>query len=187
MCHLMKDNGVIGSWCKRKEDKKREKPSSEENWQEKLADELHKPIKRNFTRRRVIGNHIDEILAADLVKMQNFSRWNKGNNYLLMVIDVFSKFGWIRPLKDKKGETVTKAFKAIFKEGRTPKYLWTDKGKEFYNKHMKDLLDKNEITLYPTENEEKSSVVERWNRTIKTKMWKQFTIQGNTQYLDILP
>ena len=183
----MKDNGVIGSWCKRKEDKKREKPSSEENWQEKLADELHKPIKRNFTRRRVIGNHIDEILAADLVKMQNFSRWNKGNNYLLMVIDVFSKFGWIRPLKDKKGETVTKAFKTIFKEGRTPKYLWTDKGKEFYNKHMKDLLDKNEITLYPTENEEKSSVVERWNRTIKTKMWKQFTIQSNTQYLDILP
>ena len=104
-----------------------------------------------------------------------------------MVLDVFSKYGWIIPLKDKKGETVTEAFKAILKEGRKPEYLWTDKGKEYYNKHFKDLLQKNEITLYSTENEEKSSVCERWNKTIKTKMWKQFTVQGNTQYLDMLP
>ena len=52
---------------------------------------------------------------------------------------------------------------------------------------MKELLEKNGITLYSTENEEKSSVCGRWNRTIKTKMWKQFTVQGNTQYLDMLP
>ena len=153
----------------------------------KLADELHKPIKRNFTRRRVIVNHIDEIWCSDLVEMQQFSKWNKGYRYLLMVLDVFSKYGWIVPLKDKKGETVTEAFKTIFKKGRKPQYLWTDKGKEYYNKHFKDLLDKNKITLYSTENEEKSSVCERWNRTIKTKMWKQFTVQGNTQYLEMLP
>ena len=104
-----------------------------------------------------------------------------------MVLDVFSKYGWIVPLKDKKGETVTQAFKTIFKEGRKPQYLWTDKGKEYYNKNMKELLEKNGITLYSTENEEKSSVCERWNRTIKSKMWKQFTVQGNTQYLDMLP
>ena len=104
-----------------------------------------------------------------------------------MVLDVFSKYGWIVPLKDKKGETVAEAFKKIFKEGRKPQYLWTDKGKEYYNKHVKELLDKNKITLYSTENEEKSSVCERWNRTIKTQMWKQFTIQGNTMYLDMLP
>ena len=48
--------------------------------------------------------------------MQQFSRWNKGYRYLLMVIDVFSKYGWIVPLKDKKGESVTKAFSEIFKE-----------------------------------------------------------------------
>ena len=168
--------------------KKREKPSSEENWQEKLADELHTPIKRNFTRRRVITDHIDEIWASDLVEMQQFSKWNKGYRYLLMIIDVFSsKYGWIVPLKDKKGESVAEAFKTIFKEGRKPQYLWVDKGKEFYNKHVKDLLEKNGIHMYSTENEEKSSVVERWNRTIKSKMWKQFTIQGNTMYLDMLP
>ena len=99
-----------------------------------------------------------------------------------MVIDVFRKYGWIASLKDKKGESVTEAFKTIFKEGRKPQYLWVDKGKEFYNKHLKDLLEKNGIHMYSTENEEKSSVVERWNR-----MWKQFTVQGNTMYLDMLP
>ena len=119
--------------------------------------------------------------------MQQFSKWNKGYRYLLMVLDVFSKYGWIVPLKDKKGETVAEAFKKIFKEGRKPQYLWTDKGKEYHNKHVKELLDKNKITLYSTENEEKSSVCERWNRTIKSKMCKQFTVQGNTIYLDMLP
>ena len=159
----------------------------QKTWQEKLADELHKPIKRDFTRRRVIVNHIDEVWCSDLVEMQQFSKWNKGFRYLLMVLDVFSKYGWIVPLKDKKGETVAEAFKTIFKEGRKPQYLWTDKGKEYYNKNMKELLEKNGLTLYSTENEEKSSVCERWNRTIKSKMWKQFTMQGNTQYLDMLP
>lgn len=93
--------GKIRSGCKKKE-----KPSSEKNWQKELANELHKPIKRNFTRRRVIVNHIDEIWCSDLVGMQQFSKWNKGYRYLLMVLDVFSKYGWIIPLKDKKGETV---------------------------------------------------------------------------------
>ena len=104
-----------------------------------------------------------------------------------MVIDIFSKFGWIIPLKNKTGESVTTAFEKIFKEGRVPEFLWTDKGKEFYNKNLKKLLDKHDIKLYSTENEEKSSVVERWNRTIKSRMWKKFTEQNSTQYLDALP
>ena len=65
-----------------------------------------------------------------------------------MLIDVFSKYGWIEPLKDKKGETVSQAFKTIFKEGRKPEYLWTDKGSEFYNKNVKDLMNKHNIKLY---------------------------------------
>ena len=68
-----------------------------------------------------------------------------------MVLDLFSKYGWIVPLKDKKGETVTEAFKAIFNEGRKPQYLWTDKGKEYYSKNKKELLETNGITLYSTE------------------------------------
>ena len=106
------------------------------SWQQQLADELHKPIKRNFTRRRVIVNGIDKIWCSDLLEMQQFSKWNKGYRYLLMVLDLFSKYGWIVPLKDKKGENVSEGFKTIFKEGRKPQYLWTVKEKEYYNKHM---------------------------------------------------
>ena len=126
--------------------KKKAFESKEIRWQQQLAEELHKPMLRDFTRRRVVVNQIDEIWSADLVDMQN---------YLLTVIDVFSKYGWIK----KKGETETKAFKTIFKEGRQPQCVWIDKGKEFYNKHLKEFLDKHDITINSTENEENSNVV----------------------------
>ena len=163
------------------------KNRSAELWTERLAEELHKPIRRNFPRRRVVVKHIDNTWCSDLVEMQKFSKWNKGYRYLLMVLDVFSKYGWIVPLKDKKGESVAAAFKKIFSEGRKPEKLWVDKGKEYYNKSVKELLLNEGIEMYSTENEEKSSVCERWNRTIKTKMWKRFTAQNSTEYLDMLP
>ena len=140
----------------------RRKFAQSSDWSQQLADELHKPITRNFSKRSVISNGIDEIWAADLVEMQTFSKWNKGIEYLLMVIDVFSKYGWIGGLKDKKSETVSKAFDEIFKSKRKPQMLWTDKGSEFISKHFKEFLKSKGIRLYHTENEEKSSVVERW-------------------------
>ena len=107
--------------------------------------------------------------------------------YLLTVIDVFSKYGWIVALKDKKTESVSSAFDRIFKKSkRKPEKLWTDKGSEFISKHFKEFLKKNNITLYHTENEEKSSVVERWNKTMKNKMWKMFSANNNTVYWDKL-
>ena len=118
--------------------------------------------------------------------MQKLSKWNKGYKYLLMVLDLFSKYGWVVPLKTKTGSEVSRAFESIFRKNK-PKKLWVDKGKEYYNKNVKDLLAKNNIEIYCTENEEKSSVCERWNRTIKEKMYKRFTIQTNTVYIDILP
>ena len=155
------------------------------DWSQQLADELHKPITKNFSKRKVISNGIDKIWAADLVEMQKFSKWNKGIKYLLMIIDVFSKYGWIAPLKDKKTESVSKAFNEIFKKSkRKPSMLWTDKGSEFISKHFKEFLKKEKIKLYHTKNEEKSSVVERWNRTMKNRMWKMFTANNNTIYLD---
>ena len=86
--------------------------------------------------------------------MQAFSRTNKGYKYILTVIDVFSKYGWAIPLKTKTGAEVTKAFGNLLKTHSPPGKLWTDKGKEFYNKSMKELLEKNNIQLYSTENEE---------------------------------
>ena len=108
-----------------------------------LVEELHKPIKRKFKKRRVLVNGIDRIWAADLVDMQAFSKFNRGIKYLLAVIDVFSKYGWLLPLKNKMGKSVALALKTIFKE-KKPKKMWVDKGKEFYNKDVKHLL----IELY---------------------------------------
>jgi len=85
-------------------------------WKIELADELHKPVKRKFPWCQVISNRIDQIWSADLVEMQKFSKRNKGYRYLLMVIDIFSKYGWIVPLKNKKGDTVAEALKNLFKE-----------------------------------------------------------------------
>ena len=97
------------------------------------------------------------------------------------VIDVFSKYGWLIPLKDKTGQSVASALKNIFKE-RKPEKMWVDKGKEFYNKDVKDLIE-----LYSTENKEKSSVAERWIRTMKEKMWKYFSANSTNVYIDVLP
>ena len=99
--------------------------------------------------------------AAGLIDMQAFSKDNNGIKYLLTVIDIFSKFVWIIPLKLKTGQEVANAFSRILKE-RRPSKMWVDKGREFYNKDVQKLGE-----LYSTENEEKSCVIERFNRTIK--------------------
>ena len=156
------------------------------DWAQNLANELHKPVKRKFQKRKVFVKGIDDTWAADLVEMGNLSEWNEGVRYLLMVIDVFSKFGWIQMLENKKGITVAEAFKKIFKKGRKPKTLWVDKGKEFWNKEVKAVMDKKGIERYSTENEEKSAVVERWNRTIKERMWKMFSARNQMIYVDKL-
>ena len=91
------------------------------------------------------------------------------------------------PLKNKSGSVGTQAFKDIFAGGRVPKFLWTDKGREFWNKYLLVLLEEKGVKLYSTENEEKSSVFERWNRTMKQKMWKYFTASNSTVWVDTLP
>ena len=102
-----------------------------------------------------------------------------------MVIDVFSKYAWIKPLKNKKTESVSKAFDEVFESSkRSPKMLWTDKDSEFISQHFKDFLKSKSIHLYHTENEEKSTIVERSNRTMKNRMWKMFSANNNTVYWD---
>ena len=157
-----------------------------ENDNKILSKELHKPKRKNYVRRKIIVNHIDEIFAADLVEMQKFSKINKGYRYLLTCIDIFSKYAFAIPLKDKKGITVKNALQKIFNK-RKPKFLWTDNGKEFYNNQVNDLLEKNNIKLYSTNNSEiKSSVIERFNRTLKNMMYKKFTENNNTIFYNII-
>ncbi|XP_065672054.1 uncharacterized protein LOC136089888 [Hydra vulgaris] len=126
-------------------------------------------VTTNDQKRKVIVNGIDEIWAADLVDMKSFSKFNDGIEYLLMVIDTFSNYRWIVPLKSIAGVDVANALSKIFKERRSQKN-WVDKSLEFYNKHVIALGRE----LYSTKNEEKSCVIERWNRTMNNKMFKYF-------------
>lgn len=156
-------------------------------WNEELADELHAPVRRKFKRRRVISYDVDDVWSCDLVEMQEWSEQNRGYRYMLNVIDVHSKYAWSIPLKDKTGKTVLDAFKQIVKSsGRKPDHVWVDEGKEFYNKHMDEWIEANDIIRYSTHGEHKSAVVERFNRTLKTIMWKRFTAENTRNWIDML-
>ena len=134
---------------------------------EKLANELHKPIIRKFEKRRVYSTFKDNIWGLDLADMQLLSKCNKG---IRCVIDIFSKYAWVAPLKDKKGISIVKAFQSILKQSnRKPNKLWVDKGSEFYNAYFKKWLQDNDIVMYSTHNEGKSVLPERFIRTIKSK------------------
>ena len=101
-------------------------------WTDKLADELHRPKRKHFPRRQVKSNGIDLIFSADLVDMSHFARHNRGYKYLLTIIDIFSRYAWVMPLKTKTGKEITQAFSSVLKKSkRKPQKLWTDRGGEF--------------------------------------------------------
>ena len=106
---------------------------------QQLAEELHKPIIKKFEKRKVHAAFKDNIWGADLADMQLLSRYNKGIRFLLCVIDIFSKYAWVVPLKDKKGISIVKAFQSILKQSnsRKPNKIWVEKGSEFYNASFK--------------------------------------------------
>jgi hypothetical protein len=162
--------------------------SNDDLWNEELAEELHKPVRRKFPRRKVIVHEIDDIWSCDLVEMQEWSKENKGCRYMLNVIDVFSKYAWSIPIQDKKATTVLQAFREIVSQSnRKPKHIWVDEGKEFYNKNIDEWINSNNIVRYSTHGEQKSVIVERFNRTLKTNMWKKFTAENTRNWINSLP
>ena len=95
--------------------------------------------------------------------MQIISTFNRGIRFLLCVIDIFSKYAWVIPLKDKKDVTITNAFQSILNDSkRKPKKIWVDKGRGFYNRSMNSWLEKNDTKMYSTDNEGKPVVAERF-------------------------
>ena len=124
---------------------------NEANYQ--LADELHKPIIRKFNKRKVYSSFRDNIWGVYLADMQSLSRYNKGIKYLLCAIDLFSKYAWVIPIKDKKGASIVNAFKKIISEGRKPNKIWVYQGSEFYNKSFTDFLKMSNTEMYSKFNE----------------------------------
>lgn len=157
----------------------------------RLARELQAPARRNFPRLRVVVRNYDDLWQADVVDMRSFARHNRGRNYILTVIDVLSKYAWALPLRDKNGSAVTAALSGIFRrDARHPRNLQTDKGKEFYNASVRELLRGRSVNHYSTYSVMKASVVGGSIATqsrLKNNMWRFFTVNGSYRWIDALP
>ena len=147
---------------------------------------LHKPVRRRFKRRCVVVGGPNQQWQADLVDMSRLKKVNNGITFILTVIDVFSKLAWCVPLKNKSAATLVAAFTQLLGIGE-PNTLQTDKGTEFLNRPLQKLLKEHGVHHFVTHNEEtKASIVERFNRTLKTRMWRYFTKHQSVRYIDVL-
>ncbi|XP_021342733.1 uncharacterized protein LOC110443076 [Mizuhopecten yessoensis] len=135
---------------------------------------LQKPVKRSFKRARVEVSGPYEEFQADLADVSNLSKQNGGTRFLLVVIDVFSRFLWVEPTKTKTTKDVLDAFRKIVRHAKKPKRLYTDAGKEFTGKLMRRYCEDNDIKYYTSRNEQKASVVERVIRTVTIKQNQNF-------------
>lgn len=149
---------------------------------------LHKPVVKKFQRRKFVVSGIDALWQCDLTDLQQLANDNDGHKYILLVIDVFSRWACARVVKSKSGSDITKAFQDILdNEKRAPNQLQTDKGKEFLNTQFQTMLKKYKIDHYVTENQEiKASLVERLQRTIKTRLFRYFTHSNSYRYVDVI-
>ena len=129
----------------------------------------------------------DNIWGVDLAGIQLISKYNKGIKYLLCVIDLFSKYAWVVPLKDKKGMSIVNAFQKILNSSdRKPNKIWVDQASEFYNTHLKKWLKDSNVEMHSTYNEGKSVDAERFIRTLKNKIYKHMTAISKNVYFDVL-
>jgi hypothetical protein len=149
---------------------------------------LHKDRNLKFKRDIVFTTNVDDLWMADLMDMRKLKQWNQGVCYVLLVIDVLSKYVWLKCLKNKSAECVTKAFELVLNSSnRQPVSLQVDKGLEFCNSSLKKLFQARSIKMFSTENNDiKASVAERAIRTIKTKLWRYFTHNNTKMYTNIL-
>ena len=149
---------------------------------------LHKPCRKRYNTRPYKVGGIDQQWQADLVEMIPYHRVNNGYKYLLTVIDLFSRYAWAEPIKHKTGKEVRRAFENIFiTSARKPERLQCDEGKEFDNRHVQHMLNVHNIRFFTVKSQFKAAVVERFNRTLKNKMWRHFTHVGSYKWLNVLP
>ena len=152
-----------------------------------LADELHKPVIKKFSERKIYLQFKDNIWGVDLADMQSLNKKNKGIKYLLCAVDLYSKYAFVIPLKDKKGISIVNGFnKTIKQSNKKLNKIWADQGGEFYDNVFKKWLSDNDIILYSTFNEVKSVVAEKFIRRLKNKFDKHMTATNIGVYYNIL-
>jgi transposase InsO family protein len=155
-------------------------------FREQLAPTLHKPVRYRFKRTRTIVKSGGEQFQSDLCDVSNIKKSNDNFTFLLTCIDCFNRYAWVKPIKNKSGPEIARVLRGIFRE-KVCKRLQTDKGKEYLNKHVRELLNKYNVELWTTNSEVKAAMVERFNRTMKTRMYKYFTANNTRRYVDVLP
>ena len=153
---------------------------------EDLSQELNKPTINKFERKKIIVNHINEIHSTDLVDMSQYSKINKSYKYIFTNIDVFSKIAYAYPIKSKKIQDIKPCFEKIFKNNK-PKFIWSDKEPAFFSKEMQQFFKDNNVKIYHTNSHLKAVVIERFNRSLRELMMKEFTKNNNTVWYNILP
>ena len=157
-------------------------------WKKQLAKELLKPKLKRFARRSVFSPTVDAIWAVDLADVHQYARVNKNYKFILVVIDLFSKYAWAKPLRNKSGIVTARNLEDIFLTSkRSPSKLWADRGTEFYNVNVQEVLKRYNIKLYSTYNEPKSAIAERFIRTLRGKIESNFILTQSTVWYDILP
>ena len=151
-----------------------------------LSNELNKPTITKFPRQKVIVYHINEIHSTDLVDMQLYSKVNKGYKYIFTNIDIFSKIAYAYPIKSKKIQEVKACFEKIFKNNM-PKFIWSNKEAAFFIQEMQQFFKDNNVKIYHTNSHLKAVIIERFNRSLRELMMKEFVKNNNTVWYNILP
>lgn len=147
---------------------------------------LHKSARRKYKRNPIIAEKPNQKMQIDLIDMKMLSKENSSYQYLLSAIDVFSKKAFVIPLKNKNNISIRDAMESVLIQHQTNE-IQSDNGTEFKNRSFKALTNKYNINHYFTKNSEiKSAIVERFNRTIKNKLFRYMTLKGNRKYLDVL-
>ena len=129
------------------------------------------------------ASEIYSLWDTDLAFVQDVAKENVGANYLLVVIDVFSKYVWVRPMKNKTVHSLLEVFDSGLSEGRKPEKLRTEKGTEFLNESFQRYLKKKDIQFCTANNEPNASVVEQVNRTLKSKLHCYFMVVNSLRML----
>ena len=146
---------------------------------------LHKPVNKPKLFRRIYTKGINYLYQIDLVDMTKFENENDGYRWIITVIDTFSKKAWAFKIKRKSAQSIMSVMKPFLKEN-TPQKIEFDQGKEFYNSQFINLLNKLKIKYFSVYSDHKCAIVERFNRTLKTRMYRSFTSQNNNRWVDIL-
>lgn len=146
---------------------------------------VQKQARHKFKTAQVRVTSIDSQFDADLSYVGNIAKENDHIHYLLFVIDIFSRYLWVRPLKDKTAKSVLAALKEVFGE-RKPIRLRVDKGSEFVNRSVKQFMKDSDVYMFTTQNVPKANYVERVQRTFKLLLWRYLRYKRNFRYIDHL-